>query len=243
MMSRRLKTSFLLISAIGLMLMAGLAPPPRARAQQSNSAQELAGLWEAKNRFGPDVRGSLTIRQTDDVWEAEIAGHAAQARLSGAAIRFELAGGAGEFEGQFDARRNRITGHWIQPATVQYGSRFVSPVTLDRAGRNSWRGEVAPLDDALTFYLLVKQRVDGSVGAFLRNPERNLGRFIRVDHLERDGNVVKLFAADTAGEKGRALALGKYDAESGVISFYFQGRGGSYDFRRVGADEASDFYP
>lgn len=31
---------------------------------QANSAKELVGLWGAKRRFGPDVRGTLLIRQT-----------------------------------------------------------------------------------------------------------------------------------------------------------------------------------
>jgi CubicO group peptidase (beta-lactamase class C family) len=222
--------------------MSAIAPPQRATAQ-ANSVRELAGLWEARHRFGPDVRGSLLVRQTADGWRAEIAGRTAQAQLSDDSVTFELAGGLGKFQGKFDARRNRIAGHWIQPTTVQYGAPFASPVTLNRAGQNLWRGEVSPLDDAFTFYLLVKPGDDGSVGAFLRNPERNLGRFIRVDHLERVGDTVRLCAADAAGEKGRVLAEGKYDAGSGRLSVYFQTRGETYDFRRVGADETSDFYP
>jgi len=116
-------------------------------------------------------------------------------------------------------------------------------VTLTKDGQNIWHGDVSPLDDAFTFYLMIKVREDGSVGAFLKNPERNLGRFIRVDRIEREGGSVKLFSADSAAEKRRVLVEGKYDADREVISIYIPNRGGTFDFRRIGANEASDFYP
>jgi hypothetical protein len=43
----------------------------------SNSAAELLGLWKARLRFGPDIRGSLLIRKMGEGdWQAEIAGGA-----------------------------------------------------------------------------------------------------------------------------------------------------------------------
>jgi len=95
----------------------------------------------------------------------------------------------------------------------------------------------------MTHYLMIKERPDGSTGAFLRNPERHLGWLrYRVDHIERDGKATKLFAADQGNEKGRLIAEGSYNAEAGILSIYFD-RGGTFDFRRVAADEKSDFYP
>jgi CubicO group peptidase (beta-lactamase class C family) len=214
----------------------------RTQMAEPHSARELAGLWEAKRRFGPDVRGSLLIRQSDSGWWAEIAGRSVQAKIAGDRITFELADGKGAFQGRFDARRTRIKGHWVQPRLVENGTPYASPVTLIRDKQNVWRGTVAPLDDALTCYLMIKVRDDGSTGAFLKNPERNLGRFIRVDHIERAGESIKLFAADTANAKARVLAEGKYDADSETLSVYFSGRG-SFDFRRVAENESSDFYP
>ena len=90
---------------------------------------------------------------------------------------------------------------------------------------------------------MVKPRDDGSTGAFLKNPERNLGRFIRIDHIEREGGTVKLFAANAGNQKGRVLAEGKYDADSKSLSIYLPRGGGTFDFKRVGESEASDFYP
>ena len=207
---------------------------------QADSAQELAGLWQAKLRFGPDVRGTLLVKQSNGEWQAEIAGRTASVKLAGEKLAFELPDGKGAFQGKFDAGRTKIVGHWIQAESVAIG-RYASPVTLTKDGQNIWRGAVSPLDDTMTFYLMIKAKPDGTVGVFLKNPERNLGRFIRVDHIEREGETVKIFAADTAKEKGRLLAEGKYDADGKILSIYFPRGGGTFDFQREG--EVSDFYP
>ena len=160
---------FLLIVIVSGVLISA-AVSPRLVIPQANSAKELAGLWEAKKRFGPEVRGTLFIRQTGANWQAEIAGRFAPVKLEGDSISFELPDGKGKFRGKFDARRTKIVGHWTQPQGVEI-SPLASPVTLTKHGR-SWRGNVAPLDDTMTFYLMIKERDDGSMGAFLRNPER-----------------------------------------------------------------------
>lgn len=36
-------------------------------------------------------------------------------------------------------------------------------------------GELGHVDDTFTLYLVTAPRSDGTLGAFLRNPERNLG--------------------------------------------------------------------
>ena len=212
-------------------------------AAQANSAKELAGLWQAKRRFGPDVRGSLLVKQSNGEWQAEIAGRVATVKLTGDSVAFELPDEKGTFQGKFDARRTKIVGHWIQPPTVTNGTPYASPVTLAKDKQNIWRGEVSPLDDAFTFYLMVKVRDDGTVSAFLKNPERNLGRFIRIDQIKREGETVKLFSADSAAAKGRVLVEGRYDADRETMSIYFPNRGGTFDFKRIDPKEASDFYP
>lgn len=210
---------------------------------QSNSAKELAGLWEAKRRFGPDIRGTLLIKQSSGEWHAEIAERSAPVKIDGDSISFELPDAKGKFQGKFDARRAKIVGHWIQPPMLTNGRAYTSPVTLTRDKSDTWRGDVAPLEDEFTFYLMIKPRADGSVGAFLRNPERNLGRFIRIDRVERNGDAVKYFSANSGNDQGRVLIEGTYDAEKKTMSGSFPNRGGTFHFRRVAETEASDFYP
>ena len=206
-------------------------------------AKELVGLWEAKHRFGPAVRGTLLVKQSANDWRAEIAGRNAQVEVRGDSVFLKLPDGEGSFEGKFDPRRSRIVGHWIQPTMVTSGRPYASPVTLTKDRQNIWHGEVSPLEDEFTFYLMVAARNDNSVAAFLRNPERNVGRFIRIDRLERNGNSVKLLSANSANEQGRVLVEGKYDAENKIMSIYFPNWRVTFDFRRRGVNEASDFYP
>src|SRR5687767_3290722 len=94
-------------SVLGLavaMCLACFTSPLRTSRAQGASAKELAGLWEAKKRFGPQVRGTLFIRQTGDNWQAEIAGRFAPVRLERDSVSFELPDGQGKFRGRFDAR-------------------------------------------------------------------------------------------------------------------------------------------
>jgi CubicO group peptidase (beta-lactamase class C family) len=230
----------LLIMALAVGWLAGAASNSAAA---DTNAGELAGLWQAKRRFGPDIRGTLLITQSDRAWQAEIAGRAVPAGIAGETIRFRLADGRdGEFRGTFNAARTTITGHWIQERRVDGGMPYASPVTLAQSGTSQWRGEVAPVDDALTFYLMIAQGADGSVTAFLRNPERNLGWFrYRANALERDSDRLRLIAT-SAGKDRRVVAEGTYRRDPETLSFYFD-FGGTYDFTRVENARASAFYP
>lgn len=231
----------LLLASVFVLLF--ISPVVRVSTAQSNSASKLTGLWQAKRRFGPDVKGTLLISQVKNDWWAEIAGKKVQAKLAGDAIPFELPGGQGSFQGKLDLRRSRIVGHWIQPWTIE-GGPYASPVTLTTKGRGEWRGDVSPLDASMTFYLMIKAAEDGSVSAFIKNPERNLGfRQYPVAQIELEEGSVRLISATKGAEKGRVIAEGKFAADPETLSIYFQNRGVSFDFTRVAANEASDFYP
>lgn len=201
-------------------------------------AKELAGLWQAKLRYGPDVRGALKIENSGPNWRADIAGRATSVRVVGDTVTFELQGGLGSFIGRFKENRAAIVGHWIQPGTPTFGPT-ASPCVLQRVVDGRWRGEVAPIDAQFTMYLKVTPRPNGTVSAFLKNPERNVGRFIRVDQIELDGSTVRLRAADANGAKGRVLSEGTY--RDNIMSLPL--RGGTYDFVRVDPDSLTDFYP
>jgi hypothetical protein len=80
-------------------------------------APSLVGLWEAKRRFGPDLRGELVIDRAGAVWRASVAGRQASAAIARDSITFDFAG-AGAFAGRFNSSRTAVVGHWIQPSTV-----------------------------------------------------------------------------------------------------------------------------
>ncbi|MEZ5427524.1 MAG: serine hydrolase [Pyrinomonadaceae bacterium] len=231
--------TFSAIVLIFSVMFTGFAQQAKVTSAKADPAAELIGLWRAKHRFGPDVRGTLILEKGGGKWKAQISGRTVSASVSEKGISFELPGEKGSFEGSFENGKTRVKGFWIQPATVSNGTPYASPVELLKTGENVWRGEVIPLEDELTLYLSVARRSDGVVGAFLRNPERNLGRFIRIDRLEREGDAVKLVGADSGGQKGRVWAEGIVYGD--VLTVFL--RGTTFDFRRVEPERTSDFYP
>lgn len=194
------------------------------------SPPTLVGLWEARRHLGPEVRGLLIVDHPAGEWRASIAGRTVVPRVAHDTIAFVLPDSTASFAGRFDRARTSITGQWIQD---RY---FASPLTLVSCGPGCYTAHVVPVDDEYTFYLKVTRRPDGSLGAFLRNPERNLGRFIRVDHIEMDGSKLRLL------DKKGALVLPAV-LHDDVMTVYIGNRGGSYDFHRIPEGAFTYFYP
>lgn len=115
---------------------------------------DLIGVWQAKRNFGPEVQGTLTVTRNNGLWEAEIAGHRLGITSNEGVLEFDIPGGRGRFQGRIDPAESQITGHWIQPPTVNNGAKYASPVALEPDGKDRWRGEVVPLEDEFTFLLL-----------------------------------------------------------------------------------------
>src|SRR6185436_18158620 len=212
--------------------------------ETTSSADELAGLWKAKKRFGPDVHGTLVLQRSGGTWTADLAGRIVQVAAANGELTFALPDGDGAFRGTLNDK-GVIRGQWFRFGTQLYrlqnnAAVSASPVVLKPDGPNRWRGDVDPAGDAFTFYLLLEPQQDGSFRAVLRNPERDLGTQQGVERLTRDGKAVKLIGK-RRGQPEQEVASGTYDAESEVITLSFPSRGGSYDFIREGDDSA--FYP
>jgi CubicO group peptidase (beta-lactamase class C family) len=210
-------------------------------ADTPGSANELAGLWKAKKRFGPDARGALVLQRSGSNWTADMAGRIVSVSSVNGELTFTLPDNGGTFRGRRDDQGS-IRGHWLRPGTTLYWKATpisASPVVLKPDGPNRWRGNVDPIEETFTFYLLLQPQPDGSLRAVLRNPEFDLGTQQGVERLTRDGNALKLMGK--RGGKEQVVASGTYDAENAVITFAIPGRGGSYDFLRDGDD--SGFYP
>ena len=218
----------------------GFALPRLAIGADPTGSKALAGLWRAKRHFGPEVSGRLTVERDGPGLRAEIDGRSAAVKVGGEEVSFELKGGNGSFRGRRKNDESRIVGHWIQPPGTTLGAPYAEPVTLVPR-RDRWEGVVEPLDDAFTFYLAVKANADGTLGAFLRNPERNLGRFLDVQHAVLEGATVKLLGKRSKDGPEVALAEGPWDADTATFSLPL--RGGTYDFARASAADEEVFYP
>lgn len=221
-------------AAILLLTLPTVAAQPAPQAQPA--PPDLTGLWAATVRFGPDIRGPLILLRGAGEWRADIAGFSVPVRVDGRRVSFELPNDKGSFRGTLSGRD--IVGHWISQVSQGSGLAYATPIVLRRNGPNRWHGEVMPLDDSFTFYLPVTRRDDGTYAAYLRNPERNLGRFIPVSRIELKGDVVT-FIGRRGSPSEVVLAEGRYD--EGVIRVPL--RGMSFDFTRADGDSSSPFYP
>ena len=207
-------------------------------AQTQNPALELVGLWEAKRSFGPEVRGPLELRRLDKQLSAEIAGYRVSAQVDGVQVSFDVPGDRGGFRGELQPD-GKIVGHWYQPRTRHAGMQAASPVVLRPNGTDDWLGDVVPFEDDFTVFLVVEEREDGTAGAFLRNPERNFGIFMRADRLEIEDGRLLLVGHWGRSEEEEILSVGSY---SGSDQLTLRIRGASYDFRRVDDDPGTTFY-
>lgn len=226
-------------SNLWLALCAFVVAVPFGPSPAQNQVTDLSGVWMARRNFGPDVRGSLTIVQHGPDWRAMIAGRTAPVSVKNNVLSFTLSGGEGSFDGVISKDDRSVVGFWKQPPTVFIGNAFLSPITLRKIGGGEWLGDVVPLDDRMTVYLVARPNPEGSFSVFVRNPERNAGLFFNPDRLEIDGDSVVLKKRD--GSTDKVLAQGRYDATNAVLSFYIPALGGSFDFTRAGSD--SEFYP
>jgi CubicO group peptidase (beta-lactamase class C family) len=204
-------------------------------ARTQTAAPDLSGLWAAKLRYGPGVPGPLTIFRDGTEWRADFAGFRIQARSIGDTLSFTLPDRKGAFRGKLTG--GKIVGHWIGDITRATGSAFATPVLLEPNGANRWVGNVAPFDDTWTYYLPLRRQSDGTYITYLRNPERNQGRFIPVSRLELKDSVIRLIG-HPGSQPDRTIAEGRYD--DGTMRILINGD--SYDFTKV-ADSSSAFFP
>jgi CubicO group peptidase (beta-lactamase class C family) len=151
-------------------------------------------------------------------------------------LAFELPNREGGFRGKRQAD-GTIRGFWFSNTV-----NAATPVTLAAQGSNRWSGQVVPLEDTQTFYLLLKKQADGSLAAVLRNIERDYGGQLGVRGFTRNGSAVALTGRRGAQTRDTVIVTGTIDSARRVITFNFPARGGTYDFRRDD-DEQSGFYP
>lgn len=211
-------------------------------------ANELAGLWQAQKNLVPKHRGALIVTRTDDAWAAEISGTRVAGEVGKDRVTFQFPGGQNVFLGGGEVLTVRLdeagkvsNGQWIQKFTSKTGLGNNAPVPLRKTGENRWWGEIVPMEDGFTFYLVLTEQADGSLAAFLRNPDRNLGVFYNLRRVEREGNRLHFIGTFMQREEEQVFFEARYDPDWDKFVVDIPNRGGSYDFHRVG-DGPSDFY-
>jgi len=230
------------IASVALLVISLCFPAHSDSQTQPSSA--LLGLWGSEQSFGPMVRGELTINARSPEWRALIAGYEVPVQHSKDEhtkdeIHFALPGEAGKFRGHLSANGKQILGHWIQLAGVAfYSHSYASPVELSEQTPGVWRGNVVPLDERASFYISIQQTPDGSLKAFLRNPEANRFRGQTFDvELQNGAGAVTLL------QKGAVRLQGTYNPQSDVLSLPVVGPYPLVQFTRRDQSNALGFYP
>lgn len=209
--------------------------PTDAQANRS-PADAIVGVWGTEQTMGPMVRGELTVDGRAPEWRARIAGFETRVERKHEGIRFELPG-AGEFRGHMDPGGKRISGHWIETAGIAfYSYQYASPIELSEVSPNVWRGVVVPLEERVSFYVSVERSPNGSLTAFVRNPEANRFRGHGFDVELKDGSVIFSY-------QGKTQLLGTYDQQGDVLSLPLVGSYPLLQLTRRNRGNAPGFYP
>lgn len=198
----------------------------------------IAGTWSAQVSFGPEARGEIVIARSGTGWRASMGATNATVTVSDPRITVVLDGHRGEFRGRIADRGAQIIGQWIQPSAEHvWGVEYATPVVLRSFGNGMWRGDVRPLDDGETIDLRVARDSTGTWTAFVRNPERNLGRYLgRMSVSCRDRSVAFV-------RSQRDTLWATFRPEESVLSLYLPTETATFDLtKRLGRD-APGFFP
>jgi len=207
----------------------------------SASAADLSGLWKAEKRFDADARGILNLEKTARGWSADFHGRQFAVRAQGSELRLDAGLSLGSFLGYVD--KAGVSGYWTLPRSKTNGFFFAVPVTFKSADPTRFRGSVEPRDDAFRVYLKIDKRPDGSYGAFIRNPERNIGGAnYPVERLELSGNTLELIGKARGAATESVQLTGTYNDKTDRIALDIHDYGGIYELTRD-SDDDSEFYP
>jgi CubicO group peptidase (beta-lactamase class C family) len=216
---------------------------PAAANNNAAGPSELVGLWTATKRLGPDARGPIIVEQVGGSWQADFLGNVYPLRLAGHDLLFELPSAKGSFSLPLPKPNAPAVGHWFSPVSPVHDNPFAVPVALTPNGPSRWRGLVQPMDDKVTLYLKVDQSADGTLHAFLRNPDRNIGTDFNVDEIQSSGDQLTLLGHHF-GESGphKPLLSGSFDRAHDALLVTLPWTGDDiYRFTRD--DRNSGFYP
>lgn len=218
-------------------------PPPSAQAE----LRGWEGVWVAEQHFGPRLYGPVTLHRAGAGWAARLQGETTTAERredADGSVQWSFAFfDQGRFEGRQVGAAEAIEGHWYQaPGPVEVYP-FATPVRLAPAGDEAFSGEVVPFqqDVSLNIYLGADGQDTGpeptQYRTFLRNPERNLGIFFRIETATVEGDEIRF-----ANRDGDVLAVGQSVEPGERFSLLFPRFGETLDFTRRSREDAPGFY-
>ena len=202
----------------------------------------LVGIWAGETAVTPVLRGELVVTRTASDWRASIGSVSTAFRPIGDSIRFSLAGNLGIFRGAITKGAGTIDGWWIQPTSLVYGNPMATTVTLRRNGPDSWHGEVTPVEERYTLFLVVNRTASGSLNAAFRNPQLNQRGGASQMNVTRVGDSVFFTARpDTARPEIRVRAV--FDSAARQLTIYWAPLGQTLVLTPRREDQAIELFP
>ena len=198
------------------------------------SGDDLVGLWGSETTFGPQVRGELTLERAHGIWTMRIAGFEAMSTVTGDSLSLALPGDQGKLRARIEDGGRVVRGHWIQPAGNL--SPYATPISLELARADAWRGVVIPLDDRFSMYLFIRRQQDGALKGSFHNPEVRWNGRAAWFRVTSDSEGVKLWDPAT----GRNRFTQPYDSAQRRITMDF---GALFALTPRTRDQAVGFLP
>ncbi|MEO1244138.1 MAG: serine hydrolase [Pseudomonadota bacterium] len=214
----------------------------------ASSSQSWAGLWVAERSFGPRFRGPVTLQRSGAEWIARLQGETAiadRSMLEDGSVDWSFAfHGQGRFTGWQQRAGAPVDGHWLQPPGMVQNYPFATPVRLAPAGDNAYRGNIVPFPQEVSLNIpLIPDGTAATSGTteyrtFLRNPQRNLGVFFRIETATAEGDEIRF-----ANRDGEVLAVGRSVEPGERFTLLFPRFGETMNFTRRSRANAPGFYP
>ncbi len=249
-----MKPSWLIAAALVLAVAPAAltqAPEPaREQAQAATAQDPLVGIWATETTFGPALRGELTVTREGLSWRATLASAESRFDVTSDSIRCAFSGNLGQFRGALTDDGRTITGFWLQPSSVTeerpdpVGSRqaFATPLVLQRARRDVWRGTVQPLEERFTLYLRIFRNADGSLTGAFRNPDLNSNGGASHFRVSREGDSVWFSARfDDMSPEISHSALLAHDPDR--LQIFWPDVGRVLELARRAPEQAPNFFP
>jgi hypothetical protein len=202
----------------------------------------LVGIWAGGTAVAPVLGGELVVTRTGSDWRATIGSVSTTFRPNADSIRFSLAGKLGVFRGAISKGAGTIDGWWIQLTSLVYGNPMATTVTLRRTGPDSWRGEVTPVEEKYTLFLVVNRTPSGSLNGAFRNPQLNQCGGASQMSVTRVGDSVFFTARpDTTQPEIRHRAI--FDSAVRQLTIYWAPLGQTLVLTPRREDQAIELFP
>jgi len=198
------------------------------------SASDLVGVWSGEQAFGPAFAGNeVVISVSGRSWSARVGALRGSASGQDYTLTFDFGNGN---KLRLRYADNDLAGQWIQPISVSTGARFATPVVFSGPPGGPWRGRIVPFVDVQHVDLIVQRASDGTLSAFVRNPEENFGARIGSRAVSVAGDRVTLSRKDAPD------ITGTFDAAARSIAFHFDPFPGTFVLRKVRPADAAATY-